>query len=149
MTEQLPVINTSHNVTATKGQSSSLFGRGLVAIQNKVLTEEEESRLLPIMAKIFHIAAKMIELKLNRPANFEESAGYVMQQIRELTDKKTADKLTIQHLRVGYSIAGGEDFEGMAKYKSTDSLETAYKKSASELLEDDYVFNNKEKSPKN
>ena len=35
MTEQLPVINTSHNVTATKGKSSSLLGRGLAAIQRK------------------------------------------------------------------------------------------------------------------
>ncbi|MFI3190825.1 hypothetical protein BCS42_03840 [Crenothrix sp. D3] len=35
MTEQLPVINTSHNVTATKGESSSLLGRGLAAIQRK------------------------------------------------------------------------------------------------------------------
>lgn len=35
MTEQLPVINTSHNVTATKGQSNSLLGRGLAAIQRK------------------------------------------------------------------------------------------------------------------
>ncbi len=35
MTEQLPIINTSHNVTATKEESSSLLGRGLAAIQRK------------------------------------------------------------------------------------------------------------------
>jgi len=47
MTEQLPIINTSHNVTATKGESSSLLGRGLTAIQRKetgVVSSDLDSR---------------------------------------------------------------------------------------------------------
>ncbi len=35
MTNQIPVISTSHNVTITDKKSSSLIGRGLIAILNK------------------------------------------------------------------------------------------------------------------
>jgi len=118
-----------------KAQMGDAIGNALSIIGGKMnMTEEDESKLLPIMAKIFRIAAKMIQLRFSRPANFEESAGYVMQQIRELADKESADKFTIQHLRGGYASNGGEDFEGMAKHKSTAELEAAYAKYVDGLI---------------
>lgn len=129
MAEQLPIMTKSHAVNTIASPASSLLGRGLNAIQNKFLTEEEEMKLLPIMSKIFRIAAEMGYLK------FKEAAGYVMQQIREELGNEVANKLSIENLQAGYINAKGKDFEGMAAYigKSLADLEADYAKSLDNL----------------
>lgn len=84
------------------------------------LTPEEESRIIPVMSKIFRIAAKMGYIK------FKDAAGYVMQQIRAMAGNGIADKLSIENLQAGYiNIAkeiGGDKREAMA-YDSIEELE--------------------------
>ena len=94
------------------------------------LTEEEETKLLPIMSKIFRIAAEMGYLK------FKEAAGFVMKQIREALGDKAADKLSIENVQAGYINAKGKDFAGMAEYneKTVADLEADYAKYVDGLI---------------
>lgn len=84
------------------------------------LTEEEETKLIPIMSKIFRIAAKMGYVK------FKDAAQHVMSQIRELAGDEVADKLSIENLQAGYiNIAkeiGGDKREAL-QYESIEELE--------------------------
>jgi hypothetical protein len=84
------------------------------------LTEEEETKLIPIMSKIFRIAAKMGYVK------FKDAAQHVMAQIRELAGDEVADKLSIENLQAGYiNIAkeiGGDKLEAL-QYESIQELE--------------------------
>jgi len=100
-----------------KAQMGQAIGEAVSLLGGKMnMTEEEETKLVPIMAKIFRIAAKMGFIK------FKETASYVMEQIRELADKETADKFTLEHLLGGYASAGGKDFVGMSEIKSLEDL---------------------------
>jgi len=100
-----------------KAQMGQAIGEAVSLLGGKMnMTEEEETKLVPIMAKIFRIAAKMGFVK------FKETASYVMGQIRELADKETADKFTLEHLLGGYASAGGKDFIGMSEIKSLEDL---------------------------
>ena len=79
-----------------KAQMGQAFGElaSLLGAKSN-LTEEEETRLLPIMSKIFRIAAKMGYIQ------FKEAGRYVMQQIRELAGNEIADKLSLDNLQAG------------------------------------------------
>jgi len=94
------------------------------------LTEEEETKLLPIMSKIFRIAAEMGYLK------FKEAAGFVIKQIREALGDEAADKLSIENIQAGYINAKGKDFAGMAEYtdKTFADLEADYAKYVDGLI---------------
>ena len=95
------------------------------------LTEEEETKLLPIMSKIFRIAAKM------GYAKFKDSAGYVMQQIRELAGNDVADKLALHNLQAGYINMGGNIRDTMA-YDTIGQLEKDYVKNGANPQENNH-----------
>jgi len=100
-----------------KAQMGQAIGEAISLLGGKMnMSEEEETKLVPIMAKIFRIAAKMGYVK------FKDTASYVYGQIRELADKETADKFTLEHLLGGYASAGGKDFIGMSEVKSLNDL---------------------------
>jgi hypothetical protein len=84
------------------------------------LTPEEESRIIPVMSRIFRVAAKMGYIK------FKDAAGFVLGQIRQLAGADVADKLSIENLQAGYiNIAkeiGGDKREAMS-YDSIEELE--------------------------
>lgn len=83
------------------------------------LTPEEETKLIPIVSKMFRIAAKMGYIK------FKEAARHVLEQIRALAGNEIADKLSIDNLQAGYiNIAkeiGGDKREAMA-YDSIEEI---------------------------
>ncbi len=93
----------------------------ILGVKNN-LTPEEESRIIPVMSKIFRIAAKMGYIK------FKEAAAYVLDQIRKLAGNDVADKISIENLQAGYiNIAkeiGGDKREAMS-YDSIEDLEKA------------------------
>ena len=95
------------------GELASLLGAKLN------MTPEEEAKIIPIMSKIFRVAAKMGYLK------FQDAARYVMAQIRQLAGDVVADKLSIDNLQAGYiNVAkeiGGNKREAMA-FDSIDEL---------------------------
>jgi len=96
------------------GELASILGA------RKNLTPEEESRIIPVMSKIFRIAAKMGFVK------FRDAAQHVMSQIRQLAGDEIADKLSIDNLQAGYiniaSEIGGDKREALA-YDSIEQLE--------------------------
>jgi len=96
------------------GELASILGA------RKNLTPEEESRIIPVMSKIFRIAAKMGFVK------FRDAAQHVMSQIRQLAGNEIADKLSIDNLQAGYiniaSEIGGDKREALA-YDSIEQLE--------------------------
>lgn len=105
------------DLKAQMGQAIGELAALLGAKSN--LTEEEETRLIPIMSKIFRIAAKMGYIQ------FKESARHVMQQIRELAGNEIADKLSIDNLQAGYiNIASeiGGDKKAALGFESIDEL---------------------------
>ncbi len=105
---------------AEMGQAIGELASILGAKQN--LTPEEESRIIPVMSKIFRIAAKMGYIK------FKDAAKYVLDQIRQLAGADVADKISIDNLQAGYiNIAkeiGGDKREAMS-YDSIEDLEKA------------------------
>ena len=84
------------------------------------LTPEEESKIIPVMAKLFRIAAKMGYIK------FKDAARYVLSQIRKMAGNEIADKISIDNLQAGYiNVAkeiGGDKREAMS-YDSIEELE--------------------------
>ena len=93
------------------------------------MTPEEETRIIPVMSKIFRIAAKMGYIQ------FKDAARHVMQQIRELAGNEIADKLSIDNLQAGYiNIASeiGGDKKAALTVESIEELmaETAADKPA-------------------
>jgi len=106
---------------ALKDQMGQAIGELASLLGGKTnLTEEEETKLIPIMSKIFRIAAKMGYVK------FKDAAQHVMAQIRELAGDEIADKLSIENLQAGYiNIAkeiGGDKLEAL-QYESIQELE--------------------------
>ncbi|MFM8443952.1 MAG: hypothetical protein ACKN9W_11520, partial [Methylococcus sp.] len=71
-----PSADEMADLKAQTGQAIGELASILGAKSN--LTEEEESRIISVMSKIFRIAAKMGYVQ------FKEAGRYVMQQIREL-----------------------------------------------------------------
>jgi DNA repair protein RadC len=96
------------------GELASILGA------RKNLTPDEESKIIPVMSKIFRIAAKMGYVK------FKDAAQHVMSQIRQLAGNEIADKLSIDNLQAGYiniaSEIGGDKREALA-YDSIEELE--------------------------
>ena len=88
------------------GELASILGA------KKNLTREEESQIIPVMSKIFRIAAKMGYIK------FKESAQFVMKQIRSVAGDEVADKLSIENLQAGFvnvsKEIGGDKKEALA-----------------------------------
>ena len=105
---------------AEMGQAIGELASILGAKQN--LTPEEESRIIPVMSKIFRIAAKMGYIK------FKDAANYVLGQIRTMAGKEIADKISIENLQAGYinvsKEIGGDKREAMS-YDSIEDLEKA------------------------
>lgn len=64
------------------------------------LTPEEESKIIPVMSKIFRIAAKMGYIK------FKEAARFVMDTIRKQAPD-AADKIEIKNLQAAYVNLNG------------------------------------------
>ena len=91
------------------------------------LTEEEEARLIPIMSKIFRIAAKMGYIK------FKDAAQHVMSQIRQLAGDEIADKLSIENLQAGYINIAKEIGGNKAEALQYDSIEEIEKESKKEV----------------
>ncbi len=93
----------------------------------KNLTAEEESKIIPVMSKIFRIAAKMGYV------SFKDAARHVMSQIRQIGGDELANKLSIDNLQAGYiNIAkeiGGDKREALA-YDSIQELEGEPQQSA-------------------
>ena len=102
-TEEMAVLE--YRLSEAIGEQASLLG----AKSN--LLPEEEQKLIPIMSKIFRIAAEMGFIQ------FKESAKFVVKQIRSIAGKNIADKLSIDNLQAGYiNIAkeiGGDKREAM------------------------------------
>lgn len=98
------------------GELASILGARLN------LTPEEETRIIPVMSKIFRIAAKMGYIK------FKDAGRFVMAEFRKLAGAEVAGKLSIENLQAGYiNIAreiGGDKREAMA-YDSIEELEAA------------------------
>lgn len=96
------------------GELASILGARLN------LTPEEETRIIPVMSKIFRIAAKMGYIK------FKDAGRFVMAEFRKLAGAEVAGKLSIENLQAGYvNIAreiGGDKREAMA-YDSIEELE--------------------------
>lgn len=109
------------------GELASLLG------VRKNLTAEEEAKIIPVMAKIFRIAAKMGYIQ------FKEAGRYVIQQIRQIGGDELANKLSIDNLQAGYiNIAkeiGGDKREALA-YESIHELEGEPQQGANESQSD-------------
>jgi hypothetical protein len=78
------------------------------------MTPEKESEILPVMGKVFTIAAKMGYVK------FKDAAKFVLEQLRGISSD-TADMLELKHLQAGYINAGG-DIMDAASAKSLDDV---------------------------
>ena len=106
------------------GELASILGARLN------LTPEEETRIIPVMSKIFRIAARMGYVK------FKDAGRYVMAEFRKLAGPEIAGKLSIENLQAGYiNIAreiGGDKREAM----SFDSIEELESTAQSDKLEE-------------
>ena len=129
-----PAQTATDEMAALKAEMGDAIGE-LASIlgARKNLTPEEESKIIPVMSKIFRIAAKMGYVK------FKDAARHVMSQIRELAGNEIADKLSIDNLQAGYiniaSEIGGDKREALA-YESIRELEGKSQQSANESQSD-------------
>ena len=83
------------------------------------LTPEEESQLIPVMAKMFRIAAKMSFVK------FKDAARWVLDTIRAQSPE-TADKLSIDNLQAGYINIAKEIGGNKREALDIESLDDLY-----------------------
>ena len=114
-------------IDSIKDQLGQAFGELTSVLGGKMnMSPEEETKLLPILMKIFRLSAQLGYVK------FRDVAGHTMSEYRKAAGDELANKLTIDHLQSGYmSVAreiGGNKAEAL-DYDSAGQLEKDYSKS--------------------
>jgi hypothetical protein len=103
---------------ALKAEMGQAIGElaSILGVKNN-LTPEEETQIIPVMSKIFRIAAKMGYVK------FKDAARFVMKQIRSIAGDEVADKIEIKNLQAAYvNLNGFSAAQEIGEFDSIESL---------------------------